>query len=199
VAVGLGGAIGSGVGIGVNNLVQTGLNKLLGTPTQSLDPRSGKIQNVGAGVIGTGAYTVLDPSRNAVSVVDNGNGTLSIATKDGGSSVVNKSTNGIISQALGSLGFGGGANFLGISGSNRDSSVLEPLPGLAQWTTADGSPVVDRWNNPVLSAYPISAPTDLTNLPVVDNFGAYDMGAPGSDYDATFLSSYDNINNWDFQ
>lgn len=197
VAVGLGGAIGSGVGIGVNNLVQTGLNKLLGTPTQSLDPRSGKIQNVGAGVIGTGAYTVLDPSRNAVSVVDNGNGTLSIATKDGGLSVVNKSTNGIISQVLGSLGFGGGANFLGISGSNRDSSVLEPLPGLAQWTTADGSPLLDRWNNPVLSGYPIYAPTDFTKLPVVDNFGAYDMGAPGSDYDATFLSNPRNdAENW---
>ena len=195
VAVGLGGAVGSGVGIGVNNLVQTGLNKILGTPTQSLDPRSGKIQNVGAGVIGTGAYTPLDPSRNATSLVDNGNGTITLGTKDGGSSIVNKTTNGIVSQITGSLGFGGGANFLGISGTNRDSSVLEPLPGLATWTTGDGSPLVDQWNNPVLSGFPVDQPTNLLNQPVVDNFGGF--FSEGSDYDSTFLSSYDDVTNWD--
>lgn len=203
VAAGLGGAVGTGVGIGVNNLVQTGLNKILGTPTQSFNPATGQIQNVGAGRVGTGAYNPQYPARNAVGVTDNGNGTLSINTVDGGSSVINKTTNGIISQTLGNFGFGGGANWTGALGINKDASVNLPLPGSAVWTDSSGSAITDGFGNPVFSASSIwdSGPSNLLNQPVVDNFGGFfddSSSIFGSSYDESFLSSWDNIDDWNF-
>jgi hypothetical protein len=193
IGVGLGGSIGTGVGIGVNNLVQTGLNKILGTPTQTFNPATGQIQNAGAGLTGSGGYDSRNPSRNIVTYSDNGNGTTTVQTVNGGTGIVDNLTNSLQS-------FTGGvgnaiSNWLGTPGINQDAAVLQPPAGTGFWTDSSGSPITTALGDSIYSGFTNSGPTNILNQSVVDNFGAVDMGPS---YDQTFLSSYDNIHNWNF-
>ena len=143
VAAGISGVAGTAVGVGVNNLVQSGLDYFLGVPGQSFNPTTGQIQNVVSSKVGTGAYNQQYPDRNIIGITDNGNGTKTYATVDGGSSVVNTSDNSIFSSVKGA--FSGISNWLGSLGQNQDASILLPEPG--------GGYVVDGSGNPITTGF----------------------------------------------
>jgi hypothetical protein len=139
VAAGISGVAGTAVGVGVNNLVQSGLNYFLGTPGQAFNPTTGKVQNIAGSTIGTGAFTSENPSRNIRTQVNNGDGTKTVYTNDGGSSVVNIADNSIVSSIKGQ--FSTWSNWLGSLGQNQDSSILLQSPGTGIQTDSLGIPL----------------------------------------------------------
>ena len=188
VAAGISGVAGTAVGVGVNNLVQTGLDYFLGVPGQSFNPVTGKIQNVVGSQVGTGAYTSQYPAQNAISFVDNGNGTRTVNTVDGGSSVVNNSDNSIVSSVKGA--FGDFTNWLGSLGQNQDASVLLPDPGVGIWSDSFGNPAYSSSGDYIYNGTP--GQFERYNID-----GAMDLAAwqsydsvfnSGPSYDSTFLS-----------
>ena len=197
VAAGITGVASTAVGIGVNNLVQTGLDYFLGTPGQSFNPVTGKINNMVGSTVGTGAYTSQYPNQNILSSTNNGNGTRTYQTADGGSSVVNVSDNSIISSVKGA--FSGVSNWLGSLGQNRDSSILLPEPG--------GGYVVDGSGNPISTGFGDylqygSGPGYETGT--LEAWNAYEYNDLGSSWDSYFESNYAyedayfGVDNWDY-
>jgi hypothetical protein len=141
VAAGISGIAATGIGVGVNNLVQGGFDYFMGTPGQSFNPQTGTVSNmVGTPIVSKGQYTPQYPSNNIISQTDNGDGTKTVYTADGGSSVVNKSDGSIVSSIKGA--YNNFTNWLGSFGSNQDASILLPDPGTGVWVDGSGNPVL---------------------------------------------------------
>ena len=186
VAAGISGIASTAVGVGVNNLVQSGLDYFLGTPGQSFNPVTGKIQNVVSSQVGTGGFTSSNPSRNVIDYIVNGDGTRTYSTIDGGSSVVNISDNSIVSSIKGA--YGDFTNWLGSLGQNNDASVLLPDPGISIVRDGFNNPIYGGFNDYVYSGgipdstskYFIDGQMDF------DALTAYDAVDLGPSYDTTF-------------
>lgn len=190
VAAGVSGVAATAVGIGVNNLVQSGLDYFLGVPGQSFNPVTGKIQNVISSQVGSGNFTSKYPTRNIIDFTDNGNGTRTYNTIDGGSSVVNTSDNSVVSSIKGT--FDKFTGWLGSLGQNQDASILLPEPGIGITTDGFGNPAFtgagDYLYNGVPSQferYNIDGAQDLAAFNKIDS--VYNAGPS---LDSTYLSTF---------
>ena len=194
VAAGISGVAATAIGTGVNNLVQSGLDYFMGVPGQSFNPVTGQIQNVQTSKVGTGAFTSQYPTRNIISSTDNGNGTRTYQTSDGGSSTVNTSDNSIVSSVKGA--FSGISNWLGSLGQGQDSSILLPEPGQGYWIDGSGNPIQDGAGNPVYTTW---GSVDQTLNQITDTSSYYtDLGSSWESFtdNAVYEDYYGDTSLW---